>query len=102
MMPALDERRWEEFQAHLASCAACTPQGECPVGHELLMVWGRADAEAGNQVIGRVEDEGPAEHLRNALQILQDGEEFKWTGEDHKAVVRLVRAALAKLEQVER
>lgn len=51
-----DQLAWALFQQHLNTCASCTPKGECPEGHRILMAWGRADAAAGNQVIGEPSD----------------------------------------------
>jgi len=44
-----------------------------------------------------VRAESAAGNLRNALMLLDVGEDFEY-GDDYRAVVRLVRDALAKLE----
>ena len=47
VLPRLDpDVAYARFQAHLRTCPACTPDGECAEGHALLMAWGAADTRA--------------------------------------------------------
>lgn len=39
------DRLYNALQDHYQTCRVCTPQADCPTGHDLLMAWGAQDAK---------------------------------------------------------